>query len=82
MTRASLIKRGLCCGNKCINCPYTPRHNKGSKMIEIIEKKGYNLDGEVEWSFYLIQGLDEFTSYKKFNSYGDARQYIKEQCGI
>ena len=32
LTRDFLLGRGECCGNKCLNCPYTPKHIKGSKM--------------------------------------------------
>jgi len=28
-----LIKRGYCCGNKCQNCPYFPRWEKGSTQL-------------------------------------------------
>ena len=30
------IQRGQCCGNGCKNCPYTPKHRKGS--ITLTEK--------------------------------------------
>jgi hypothetical protein len=30
------IQRGQCCGNGCRNCPYTPKHTKGS--ITLAEK--------------------------------------------
>jgi len=33
MTKEFLVSRGECCGNKCTNCPYYPRHKKGSKKI-------------------------------------------------
>lgn len=29
MSRATLIEAGRCCGNKCLNCPYMPRHVRG-----------------------------------------------------
>jgi hypothetical protein len=28
-----LLKRGYCCGNGCKNCPYTPRHTKGTTKV-------------------------------------------------
>ena len=28
------IKRGECCGNKCLHCPFTPKHQKGNKQID------------------------------------------------
>jgi len=31
--REQLIKIGTCCGNGCLNCPYEPKHTKGSKKI-------------------------------------------------
>lgn len=33
LTKEFLINRGVCCGNKCINCPYRPRHRKGSSKL-------------------------------------------------
>lgn len=33
LTSEYLKKRGICCGNGCINCPYKPKHNKGSNLI-------------------------------------------------
>jgi hypothetical protein len=82
MTRASLLKRGSCCGNKCTNCPYTPRHKKGSIMIEVIEKIHYDLNGEVTKRTYTINTPGEFDYLRTFNSYGEARQYIKDSYGI
>ena len=29
----NLIKLGKCCGNKCLNCPYEPKHTPGNKII-------------------------------------------------
>lgn len=28
-----LLKRGYCCGNGCKNCPYVPRHTKGTTKV-------------------------------------------------
>ncbi len=28
LARDFLLSRGYCCGNKCKNCPYTPKHTK------------------------------------------------------
>jgi hypothetical protein len=33
LSRETLIKQGSCCGNKCTNCPYTPKWTKGSTNI-------------------------------------------------
>lgn len=33
MTAEDLKKQGSCCGNKCKNCPYVPRHQKGSILV-------------------------------------------------
>ncbi|MCO6500265.1 MAG: hypothetical protein J5I47_07805 [Vicingus serpentipes] len=33
MTREQLIKQGSCCGLKCKNCPYKPKHTKGSTQL-------------------------------------------------
>jgi hypothetical protein len=28
------LSRGHCCGNKCLNCPYEPKHEKGVTNIK------------------------------------------------
>ncbi len=28
------IERGECCGNKCLHCPFTPKHQNGNKQID------------------------------------------------
>ena len=33
LTYEYLKKRGFCCGNRCLHCPYEPKHKKGSKLI-------------------------------------------------
>ena len=34
----TLLEFGKCCGKKCINCPYEPKHTLGNKNILIIKK--------------------------------------------
>jgi len=29
----TLLKLGNCCGNKCLNCPYEPKHTIGNENI-------------------------------------------------
>jgi hypothetical protein len=33
LSREFLINRKVCCSHKCVNCPYDPRHTKGSTKI-------------------------------------------------
>ena len=33
MTAAYHIKRGTCCGNGCVWCPYEPRHETGATLL-------------------------------------------------
>jgi hypothetical protein len=33
MTAAYHIKRGSCCGNGCVWCPYEPRHQAGATVL-------------------------------------------------
>ena len=33
MTKYFLIKRGYCCGNGCLNCPYFPKATKGNTNL-------------------------------------------------
>jgi hypothetical protein len=28
------IKRGSCCGNGCLHCPYEPKHERGNKVLQ------------------------------------------------
>ena len=28
------IKRGSCCGNGCLKCPYEPKHERGNKVLQ------------------------------------------------
>lgn len=51
MSREFLISRKECCGSGCENCPYSPRHNKGSKKI-----------GQEEFSSCPILGRTEKTN--------------------
>lgn len=44
LTTEFLIARGSCCGKSCINCPYWPRYEKGSKKVEIIKLLDEYLD--------------------------------------
>ena len=33
-TEAYHIQRGECCGNKCLHCPFIPKHQKDSTQID------------------------------------------------
>lgn len=33
-TRTELLRKGSCCGRGCENCPYDPRHVKGTRRVE------------------------------------------------
>ena len=34
MTESYHKRRGSCCGNKCLHCPYNPRYEKGNTVIK------------------------------------------------
>jgi hypothetical protein len=34
MTESYHKRRGRCCGNGCLHCPYTPKHQFGSTEIK------------------------------------------------
>jgi hypothetical protein len=55
--RNVLIERGTCCGCGCTNCPYEPRHEKGSKQIRAIEE-------EVSYPEELNESIDQSTINK------------------
>lgn len=38
LTKEYLASRGKCCGYKCLNCPYKPKHKEGSTIIESKEQ--------------------------------------------
>ena len=44
MTEHYLKKRGYCCGNGCLNCPYDPNHTKGNTKLKNEEKEEKKLD--------------------------------------
>ena len=50
LSKEFLISRGECCGNRCINCPYTKPHRKGNKQYEdYIKSEGqFRKDGAGE----------------------------------
>jgi hypothetical protein len=33
MTEFYLVKRGYCCSNGCLNCPYSPKAKKGNRKL-------------------------------------------------
>lgn len=33
LSREFLVGRGSCCGNGCRECPYYPKHTKGSSIV-------------------------------------------------
>ena len=33
LSSETLLKLGKCCGNKCLNCPYEPKHTIGNENI-------------------------------------------------
>ena len=40
MTEYFLVKRGYCCSNVCMNCPYSPKAVKGNRKLRPeLEKK-------------------------------------------
>jgi len=34
MTEEYHRRRGRCCGNGCLHCPYEPRHERGNTKLE------------------------------------------------
>jgi hypothetical protein len=34
MTESYHIRRGKCCGSGCLNCPYEPRHQRGTTNLQ------------------------------------------------
>ena len=35
MTESYHLKRGRCCGNGCLHCPYEPQHQRGNTNVII-----------------------------------------------
>jgi len=40
MTENFHIKRGFCCGNSCLKCPFEPRAERGNKQLRDIFLEG------------------------------------------
>lgn len=38
-TKEYHLKRGYCCGNLCVNCPYYPKGEKGNTNVKKEENK-------------------------------------------
>ena len=38
LSAETLLKLGRCCGNRCINCPYEPKHTTGIENIQVNHK--------------------------------------------
>lgn len=34
LPRETLLAAGRCCGHKCFNCPYIPKHIAGTKQVQ------------------------------------------------
>ncbi|MDD9953699.1 MAG: DUF5522 domain-containing protein [Candidatus Woesearchaeota archaeon] len=43
LTKEFLLERGYCCGSGCMNCPYKPRHTKGSTHIKSSHESNKNM---------------------------------------
>lgn len=41
MTEFYLVKRGYCCSNGCLNCPYSPKAVKGNRKLRPELQKKY-----------------------------------------
>ena len=78
MTAEKLLERGYCCGLKCKNCPYSPRHITGNKTIMKEKRPNKHFfssslsftydDQENEWkefsdNFYFSEGDDAKICY-------------------
>ena len=90
MNAKSLLERGYCCGLKCKNCPYFPRHIIGNKTIVndktpnkhyFISSRSYSYDGQRnEWegfsdNFCFLEGDDAEIYY--FNA-EDGKNFFYE----
>ena len=88
MSAESLLERGYCCGLKCKNCPYFPRHITGNKTIvneKTPNKHFFNSsrsftydDQKNDWqelsdNFYFLEGDDAEICY--FNA-EDGKNFI------
>ena len=36
MTESYHVRRGTCCGNGCLHCPYDPKHETGNTILNYI----------------------------------------------
>lgn len=41
LTREFLLGRLECCGSRCTNCPYTPKHKKGVRAVDVVQRLGH-----------------------------------------
>lgn len=40
LPKETLLARGQCCGYRCRNCPYLPRHVRGSTLVKQEQSRG------------------------------------------
>lgn len=39
MSREQLLAARICCGNKCLHCPYVPKHEAGATRVDKKDSK-------------------------------------------
>lgn len=50
LTVEELKERGYCCGNRCVNCPYVPTHQRGSTRTKI-DRLDKLIESMLNWQF-------------------------------
>ena len=83
LSKEFLLIRGYCCGNGCINCPYTPRHKKQNKMIKDLKDIPKELIKEISicgisLRIELKNNTILFYSHKDYKEYCDFMDKIKQ----
>ncbi len=47
LTEGFHLRRGSCCGNRCLHCPFQPKHIKGNSTIAL------KISGSAEYSLFI-----------------------------
>lgn len=81
LSRDTLITKGVCCGCKCTNCPYFPKHWEG--VTDVIDVDNWNVNDEAirilrkRYKAYAVERkLRGAAYYKTFDEFINALKFL------
>ena len=67
------VQRGYCCGCKCLNCAYIPKHEKNNNIMDIEILKTLKEQAE-----FLKKNQDTFTLPEKIEKTNEIHQKLEQ----